>query len=211
MFASTLAYLLDILFPPNCITCGADGTWLCQRCLARVGPPVFFDHPCTSIDALHCLGSYDSLALQEAIKHLKYAGGKVLSTALGTALGVHGLSQNIHADAVIPVPLHPKRERARGFNQAHLIAAAAANILAIPLVQPVIRTRYTVPQVTLHEHERAANVADAFSRAPKLDFVPKHGIIVDDVFTTGATISEVARVLRSVGTKRITALTIAKG
>jgi predicted amidophosphoribosyltransferase len=84
-------------------------------------------------------------------------------------------------------------------------------VLRLPVIEPVMRVRNTMPQVTLHEHERSMNVARAFALKNDVDYVPKRGIIIDDVFTTGATISEVASVLRSAGMEHVIALTIAKG
>ncbi len=167
--------------------------------------------PITHVDRLLCVGAYDSNeALKRTIQQLKYSGGRVLSATLGTALGK--LAQGtITADCIVAVPLHKDRERKRGFNQARLIADSAANVLHLPVIEPVVRIRNTKPQVTLHEHERAVNVANAFALARNVANMPKHGIIIDDVFTTGATISGVAGVLRSAGMEHIIALTIAKG
>ncbi len=201
---------LDLLFPPSCRMCGTDGSWLCTSCLAQCGPSVSIAKPVRNVDRLYCLGSYDTEALKRTIQQLKYSGGRVLSEALGNALGT--LVKNIiTADYIVPVPLHKSRERRRGFNQARLIAQAVASVLDLPVIEPAVRVKNTKPQVTLHEHERAVNVAHAFALAREVDFVGKHGIIIDDVFTTGATISEVAAVLRSASMEHITALTIAKG
>lgn len=190
--------------------CGKDGCWLCTTCLAQCGPHVDIASPIKNVDHLYCLGSYDAEALKRTIQQLKYSGGRVLSATLGTALGK--LAQGvITADCIVPVPLHKNRERKRGFNQARLVADNTARILGLPVIQPIVRVKNTKPQVTLHEHERAVNVAHAFTLARGVANVPKRGIIIDDVFTTGATISEVAGVLRSAGMERVTALTIAKG
>lgn len=202
---------LDLLFPPSCRNCGADGSWLCTACLSKCGPSVDCTAPIRNVDRLLCIGAYDTNeALKRTIQQLKYSGGRVLSATLGTALG--RLAQDvIMADCIVPVPLHKNRERKRGFNQARLIADSAAQVLNLPVIQPIVRTKNTKPQVTLHEHERAMNVAQAFALARNIANVPKCGIIIDDVFTTGATISEVAGVLRSAGMEHVTALTIAKG
>ncbi|MFH0828918.1 MAG: ComF family protein [Candidatus Kerfeldbacteria bacterium] len=202
--------VLNILFPPSCRGCGTDGVWLCESCLLSCGPHIDRAEPVKHVDRLLCLGSYDSRILGQVIKQLKYGGGRVISTILGRALGKLA-EEYLTADCIIPVPLHSKRQRSRGFNQAMLISEEAASVLKIPVMPLVIRIKNTVPQVTLHENERARNVAHAFALAHAVDFVPKRGIIIDDVFTTGATISEVAHVLREAGMEHITALTIAKG
>jgi len=210
MISRLYSAFLDLLFPPSCRRCGTDGSWLCADCLATCGQSVDMTSPVKNVDRLLCLGSYDVEALKRTIQQLKYSGGRVLSATLGTELG--RLAQGvITADCIVPVPLHKNRERKRGFNQARLIADNAAKVLHLPVMQPIIRVKNTKPQVELHEHERAVNVAHAFALAHDVANVPKRGIIIDDVFTTGATISEVADVLRSAGMERVTALTIAKG
>lgn len=211
MFASISKSILNILFPPRCIGCGVDGIWLCNSCLDRCGPPVDRNAPIKNVDRLLCLGSYDTPTLGKAIRDLKYSSGRVLAAALGDALGALLLHESIHSDCIVPVPLHRHRQRSRGFNQSVLLARGAASITGVPVRNVVTRTRNTVPQVSLSEEKRTTNVADAFSLATGVTAVPEHGIIVDDVFTTGATISEVAHVLRQAGMRTITALTVAKG
>jgi ComF family protein len=159
---------------------------------------LILSQPTPTIDQLICLGSYDIPVLSTAIQRLKYSGGKVLAQPLAYELSKR-YSKKMKSKVLIPVPLHPSRERERGFNQSTLLVSA------------VRRIKKTQPQVTLTETERTVNVHDAFALAQNLEPLPKRGIIVDDVFTTGATMSEVACVLHGAGMKHITALTIAKG
>ncbi len=211
MFTTLATYVLDILFPPRCVGCAADGVWLCGACLLRCGPSVDKRRPIDGVDRLLCLGSYDSPTLGTAIRSLKYASGRVLATTLGTALGSLARREHIRSDCIVPVPLHHRRQRSRGFNQSALLAYGIATVTGVPARTIVRRIRNTVPQVSLTEERRVKNVANAFSLANGVTVVPERGIIVDDVFTTGATISEVARVLRKAGMHSITALTVAKG
>ncbi len=157
-----------------------------------------------------CLGSYDTPVLARSIQDLKYAGGRVLIEPLARALADR-FSQQLTAEVIVPVPLHPSRLRQRGFNQSELLARALGKQLAIPVRNYAVRIRQTLPQVSLKEQLRLLNVNHAFALASGLERISKNGIIVDDVFTTGATIAEVGRVLRSAGMNHITALTIAKG
>jgi ComF family protein len=112
---------------------------------------------------------------------------------------------------LVPVPLHRTRHRWRGFNQAELIARHTAKLLALEVSTAVlVRRRDTVSQVGLNREERIANMSDAF-RVPHKDVVKDRTIIlVDDVMTTGATLSECARVLKKAGAKQVLAATVAR-
>jgi ComF family protein len=112
------------------------------------------------------------------------------------------------ADMVVPVPLHPRRLRARGFNQAWLLAQAFPEL---PLAREVlVRRRHTVPQVQLNPKERRDNVRGAFAVADPALVKGKNVLLVDDLFTTGATARECARVLRRAGARRVEVLTVAR-
>jgi ComF family protein len=112
------------------------------------------------------------------------------------------------ADLLAPVPLHPKRLKHRGFNQALFLAQAFPEA---PLVQEaVIRTRHTVPQVGLNPKERKDNVKGAFAVPDPALVQDKNVLLIDDLFTTGSTVRECARVLRQAGARRVEVLTVAR-
>lgn len=117
----------------------------------------------------------------------------------------------LNIDMIMPVPLHPKRLRQRGFNQALLLAHRISMRHDIPLVYDnLARVRPTRPQVELTGEERVKNVAGAFSlRFPEI-VENKHILLIDDVFTTGATMNECAAVLKSAGAEQVTACTLAR-
>ena len=112
------------------------------------------------------------------------------------------------ADLLMPVPLHPKRLKHRGFNQALLLARAFPE--APVAREAVVRTRHTVPQVGLNPKERRDNVKGAFSVTDPALVKGKHVLLVDDLYTTGATVKECARVLRQAGARRVEVLTVAR-
>jgi ComF family protein len=116
-----------------------------------------------------------------------------------------------HIDMVMPVPLHRKRLRQRGFNQALLLAHRMSEQYGIPLVfDNLERVRPTRPQVELSGEERVKNVTGAFAlRFPK-KVEDKHILVIDDVFTTGATMNECAAVLKRAGSSQVTACTLAR-
>jgi ComF family protein len=112
------------------------------------------------------------------------------------------------ADLLVPVPLHPKRIKNRGFNQALLLARAFSQV---PLArEAVVRTRHTVPQVDLNPKERRDNVKGAFAVPDPHLVKGKNVLLIDDLFTTGSTVKECARVLRKAGASRVEVLTVAR-
>jgi ComF family protein len=114
-------------------------------------------------------------------------------------------------DIVMPVPLHPKRLRQRGFNQALLLSHGVSGAFDIFLcVDNLIRCRFTRPQVELSGVERIKNVAGAFTIRRPGEVADKSVLLVDDVFTSGATMNECAAALKQGGASRVTALTLAR-
>jgi ComF family protein len=113
-------------------------------------------------------------------------------------------------DAIVPVPLHPARQRERGFNQAALLAEFVKTRLAVP-VRPVLeRLRYTTTQTAFDRSERMENLRNAFRLRKKADVRELRVLLVDDILTTGATLSECARVLKEAGATSIHAATAAR-
>jgi len=114
-------------------------------------------------------------------------------------------------DMAMPVPLHKKRLRLRGFNQALLLAHGVSLRFRIPLnYDNLVRTRYTRPQVELSGRERAENVRGAFDLIRSAEVCEKKILLIDDVFTTGATMNECAKVLKDAGAGSVTVLTLAR-
>jgi ComF family protein len=146
-------------------------------------------------------------ALRAIVHALKYDGRRSLAAPLAQRMRSVGAEFVSHSSAAVPVPLHPRRRRERGFNQA----ADLARHLGLPVVPAIARVRWTPSQTTLHAADRDANVRDAFcvtSRVRELRGTTV--IIVDDVRTTGATLEACARVLRNAGVKDVVALTAAR-
>ena len=146
---------------------------------------------------------------------LKYHGqtrlveplGHVLAKCVATDPRLTG----IHLDALVPAPLHPVRFRDRGFNQAALIADVLSNELQIPVIDYLLRTRYTSTQTARDRTERMENLKGAFSLRQGKSVRGMNLLIVDDVFTTGSTIEACARVLKKEGAKFIGGATLARG
>lgn len=141
--------------------------------------------------------------LREIIHHLKYADRVSLAKPLGDILK-ESLQDDFTGGLVIPVPLHPRRQRERGFNQAELIASRLGRPMAGHLLY---RRKNTPSQTGLTRNERKRNLAAAFEARGQ---VRGSVIIVDDVYTTGSTMNEIAKTLKRAGADRVEVLTVAR-
>jgi ComF family protein len=122
---------------------------------------------------------------------------------------LHALYPGWRPDALIPVPLHKKRLRWRGFNQSLLLAERLAEFWKTPLIEPLARVRNTTPQVRLEPEARLANITGAFSVINEESVRGKRLCILDDVSTTGSTLGECVRVLLEAGAREVRALVLA--
>jgi len=148
--------------------------------------------------------------LREVIHHFKYSDRVSLAHPLGAVLGECIERESFQGRVIIPVPLHRQRERQRGFNQAELIACALNSWCGRnrSIETGILRRRKNTPSQTgLSRSQRALNLAGAFEvRRP----APECVIVLDDVYTTGSTLHEIAKVLKRAGTKRVEVLTVAR-
>jgi ComF family protein len=195
------------LFSPYAVT-GAPGEPRCGLC-RRVEPP---------FARAAAYGSYES-GLRELIHLLKYGGVRPAANVLGRMLAeaIATLEPEFRTDsvAVIPVPLHRTKLRQRGFNQAELIARAAMKVRPpgdrLRCCGGVLeRNRETASQIGLTSHQRRENLRGAFGVAQPELVKGREVLVVDDVYTTGATVSECARVLRRAGATKVWVATVAR-
>jgi ComF family protein len=157
------------------------------------------------------LGAYEG-SLQEAIHHWKYEGKTNLTPffAEWMAEGVKRYWNLYSLDLLIPVPLHIQRLRERGFNQALLLVKELSFRIGVPYRKTILqKKRPTVPQVNLSGVEREKGLRGAFHVTGKNEWVGKSILLVDDVYTTGATVNECSKMLWRGGAKRIDVLTLA--
>ncbi len=218
--------LLDLLLPRVCVSCGrglggasgsASDPPLCASCLAHLElaePFVLRDLQ------VHALFRHAGPA-RDLIHVLKYHGRRDVARFLAARMAENGallakLSSDL-APLLVPVPLHGRRERARGYNQSALVAhALAARFPAMVVASLIVRQRSTRSQTTLHRARRAANVAGAFAplplgrRAGPRDLATRPVFLVDDVVTTGATLVAAADALSSITRAPIVALVAAR-
>lgn len=147
--------------------------------------------------------------MKDVVHALKYERRRSIAVPLGALMRECGAELLRDADAVVPIPLHPRREYDRGFNQADDLARQLG-VPVLPLLKRVVHTR---SQIELPKHARSENVKNAFTfNAAALSPMPSALIVVlvDDVSTTGATLEACARVLRAAGVKEVRALTAAR-
>jgi ComF family protein len=150
--------------------------------------------------------------LSKIIQELKFHGRRNLVNLLGPLL-ISAFFESWgrdEFDLVVPVPLHPKRRRDRGFNQSELLARSLARQIAVPVGRSLIRVRPTLPQVGLTDSERKENVRKAFRCPHPQQISKKRVLLVDDVMTTGATVASAARALLDGGALRVSVLTVAR-
>jgi predicted amidophosphoribosyltransferase len=186
--------LLDLIFPPRCGGCGRQGQDWCEPCAAALEPvPVSSLHGIPLVAAGRLTGP-----LQRAIHTYKYRPRPQLAARLAEPLSRAAFAAGLALPALTFVPLHPGRQRERGFNQAERLAGRLAASLRVPVVGGLSRLRPTPAQVGLGQAERQVNVAGAFSWTDVQP--PLQGLgLVDDVCTTGATLEAVARVVAEAG------------
>ncbi len=163
------------------------------------------------VDRIVVRGSYDCAPIAQYIQKLKYHFWSGAAATLKNIMGPMSEElASMQSAVIVPVPLHHRRQRERGFNQAVIIARALSAMTGFPVIDLLNRNRYTPPQARLDALQRTINVHQAFG-AQTVARRPKSVIIVDDVITTGSTISECATVLRKQGTTTIWAIALAKG
>ena len=229
--------VVSVFFPPHCAACGSDtasGVHLCTVCEGKTWPLAApFCRRCSepfdgAIDGeFECANCADRPlhfecavtaylsrgVVREFIHRFKYDHDRSLRIPLAAWL-VDALSDARLTvppfDAIVPVPLHAARFRERGFNQAALLAELLSAQASVPMIEALKRTRYTTTQTRLDRDERMENLRDAFRVREQAAVQGRHLLLVDDVFTTGSTVDECARVLRLAGAASVRVATVAR-
>jgi ComF family protein len=218
---------IDLLFPPRCGGCQTAGSLWCETCRASVKPivppwceicgePFVTDRLCVNcrahplvIEKIRSVALFDGV-LRQAIHRFKYERLSGLAEPFGDMLAAYWRAADLTADWLIPVPLHPSRERDRGYNQSELLARQLARRSGVPVSrQGLRRTRATAVQMTLNAAERRKNVAGAFE-CVEARVRGTHVVIIDDVGTTGATLDACAQAVLQAGAVSVMGLTLAR-
>ncbi len=232
-----LGAIISLLYPPVCTICAEAvpaGEYLCQDCESKTTPivPPFCElcsqpFPGAITEAFTCancahrtihfdaaVAVYRSRGIVRRLIHdFKYGHQMhlrhVVAGWLGKALDDVRL-RGRHFDVMVAVPLHPARQRERGFNQATLLAELLSEKMSIQLVPVLERIRYTTTQTAFDRAERMENLHNAFRLRKNMDVRDLHVLLIDDVLTTGSTLSECARVLKAAGAVSVHAATAAR-
>ena len=208
-----LGALLGVLFPPRCVACGVAGSWFCPACMdaipgrSRLVPVHWLrGHP----DGLESVLSLSPhvYPLREVVHGFKYGGLRVLADPLSALLAEGWQAHQPEVDLVIPVPLHRDKLRRRGYNQSELLSRCFGERVGLTVRSDVLqRWRATRSQVGLSPQERLENVDGAFSCADG-SVQGARVVLIDDVLTTGATMSACARTLKGAGAQEVWGLTL---
>ena len=209
------------MIPPRCAACHRSGAWLCQSCRDQiayisvrdnVGPYTGFHSPSADSAGIQEIRSvaYHEGVLRKAIHQFKYGGVRALSGPLGDILFVFWQAHPLPADVLVPVPLHARRLRERGYNQSRLLALALAESASLSVDDVTLkRDRHTLPQVGLDVEQRRENVKDAFACGSDA-LAGRRVVLIDDVHTTGATLGACAVAMLERGAWTVSALTLAR-
>ena len=214
---------LDIALPAECVGCGIEGPSLCRDCGpaldarldapagVAIGLPGEIPEPLLQLE---WCGPFHGV-IRDALHAIKYRGERRLAEPLGAAVARRWARAGVGADLVTNVPVHADRGRERGYDQARLIAQVAARHLRLPLEPLLVRHRATIAQFDLDRRHRATNVAGAFTidpgRPPSARPTRDRWILlIDDVATTGATLSACAIALLDAGALGVSAITVAR-
>lgn len=243
MFQKVKNFILDILFPVSCVACGKDDVWFCRDCLEKI--PLRKDQVCplcekrttpagrvcfscrekSALDGLLVATSYQNTAIASAVHCYKYRFAEKLHEPLGKILLRAYTHSNLPLpEIIIPVPLHPRRWRWRGFNQAQLLAEYLGAHLTPGFPLSVlsgflIRRRHTSAQMLIKNYrKRKKNIQNAFGLNHSAGFPPvkpaaienKRVLLIDDIATTGATLFECAKILKSAGAQEVFAAVVAR-
>jgi len=237
LFTYPWNWFLDALYPKRCLGCGAWGSWCCNRCLASLSFSRELHCPaCGQVSAVgefcdHCRSGHELKGLwlaqrygnplvRSLIKALKYDGLtdllKPLARLLTATLKSYSLPPAWHEVPrerwlLVPVPLANKRLRSRNFNQAEALAKLVGADTGLTVAPVLERLRATKPQSELREEDKTANVHNAFGVIAGSNVSGRACIVVDDIYTSGATMEECARALKAAGALEVWGLTIAQG
>lgn len=218
----------DFFFPRSCVGCGKIGNYLCPNCcekLPRLLPPLC--QKCGRPEAsgflcATCWGWHSQIAgirapfrfegiIRRAVHRLKYNNLRAISGCLATLMAEYLRDNPMQGEVLVPVPLHPRRLRQRGYNQSSLLARKLGEVTSMPVVEnSLCRVRDSVPQARADTVEdRRRNVEGAFVCRGE-GVRQRHVILIDDVCTSGATLETCALALKTAGALSVWGLTLAR-
>lgn len=206
-----LDWLLDLIFPPRCPFCEKllqlEETGICRKCRSALPETekshgMFYGN-CWSV--LPYIAPYD-----ESLRRYKFRGRRYYAESYGELLAMMLLRENVEFDVLTWAPVSKKRKKERGFDQAEVLCRVVAGALGVPYQRTLQKTRDIPPQSSQKSEEaRRANVMNAYVPVAPEQFVGKHVLLLDDIVTTGATLTECSRVLLTAGAAQVDCATVA--
>ena len=201
-------FLFEQITAPTCNQCGSPVETEVPRCSSCYGKTFHFTYNRGAFP-------YDEL-IRDLMHEIKFRNKKRVAVGLGK-LWADTLAEDDsfllhmyeHDFTLVPLPMHKAKQRERGFNQAVVMAEELSQKLNIPMEEILLRTEDTPPQAGLHPKLRAENVRDVFAVRPDTGIREKNYILVDDIYTTGASLNECARTLKNAGANEIICITFA--
>ncbi len=238
LFSDIKTFVLDTLFPKHCLACEAEGEFICmdckaclktlefQRCIVCQKPAPFGQtHPrCLTpfgADGLVSFYDYHDEKVAQILIKGKYSFLPEVYKTLGEMMAkklqsdaspILNLKSSILNPTFVPIPLHSRRKRWRGFNQAEILCHSLSEHLSLPCANVLVRCKPTAVQKDLKRNDRVQNIRDAFALSPNLKspILNQSFILVDDVATTGATLLEASKILKRNGADKVFCLTVAR-
>jgi len=228
-------FFLDLFFPKNCLGCKQPDTYLCRDCFNKIplasNNTCFFCEEITGqgricinckkgkhLDRIISASEYKNLLIRELIRAFKYHYVQELASPLSQllirTLENQGFGFQKTDFIIVPIPLFKHRLHYRGFNQAELIAEEIAKHFRLPIQINALKRKISrAPQAKISDIEkRKANIENSFAIGPEIKSIEnKIVLLIDDVITTGATLSETARIVKQNNAKEVWGITIAKG
>jgi len=231
---SIKSFLLDLFFPQFCFNCGLERKYLCQDCQNILDISEYYYCLCKrpqrlpgpgkckrcqskKLNGLYFALPYQNYLVKKLIHQFKYQPyikdlSKTLAVLIITHFKLSNNKPNFSGFILIPVPLEKRKLKLRGFNQAEEIAKELSIFLKIPLMNDVlIKIKETPPQVELSEKEREENIKGVFLVKNREKIAGQKILLIDDIYTTGSTMEECAKVLKEAGAKKVWGVAIARG
>jgi ComF family protein len=200
--------LLDILFPIECLICEKEGFDLCQNCLEKLQPPKKQNFPW-----IVSLGNYHDKNMEHIMRHIKRQPNERAASILAKAFSDMIMNRPVDPSSwiIIPIPIYKNRFRERGYNQSELLAKPIATLFGFPVsIKTLVKIKQTKKQGTSKsKEERAQNISGSFAVKNNKHIINKNVILIDDIATTGSTLSEARKTLLAAGARRVMAWTVA--
>lgn len=202
-------FALDLLFPPTCGICGKIGEgYICKKCYQELQIYIYQKIENNNFYLLRYKGIIRDKMIAYKFNEKAYLHNLFCEIFVKNKIGCKFLKSY---DIMIPVPMHKKKRAKRGYNQSELIARNLANYFKIPIDTKVLIKQVNTPmQSSLGKEERAKNVQNVYKVQNEEKIKDKNVLLVDDIYTTGATVKECKKIVKLAGAKKVGVIIIAK-